>query len=91
MSVGSQRKSLCTSLRCNAKLDVAAHRVSAAFEISWRGRVRGKGEGPRENWEKVQVLWICRGVGVVPSRVLWDEYRNKGVKNDHQMMPDISA
>jgi len=33
-------------------------------------------EGPRENWEKVQVLWICRAVGVFPSRVIWDEYRN---------------
>ena len=40
-----------------------------------RGRWVGKGEGPRENWEKVQVLWICRGVGVVPSRVIRDEYR----------------
>ena len=37
---------------------------------------RGKGEAPWENWEKVQVLWICRGVGVVPSRVIRDEYRN---------------
>jgi len=34
------------------------------------------GEGPRENWEKVQVLWICRGVGVVTSRVIRDKYRN---------------
>ena len=25
-----------------------------------RGRVVGKGEGPWENWEKVQVLWICK-------------------------------
>ena len=41
-----------------------------------RGKVQGKGECPRENWEKVQVLRICRGVGVVPSRVIWDEYRN---------------
>ena len=46
----------------------------------WRGkgeggRVPGKGEGPRENWEKVQVLRICRGVGVFPSRVIRDEYR----------------
>ena len=24
-----------------------------------------KGEGPRKNWDKVQVLWICRGVEVV--------------------------
>ena len=40
-----------------------------------RGRVQGKGEGPREKWEKVQVLWICRGVGVFPSRVIRDEYR----------------
>ena len=40
-----------------------------------RGRVQGKGESPRENWKKVQVLWICRGVGVVPSRVIRDEYR----------------
>ena len=54
-------------------------------------RERGKGEGPRRNWEKVQVLWICRDVGVVPSRVLWDEYGNLGVQNDHQMMPDISS
>ena len=47
-----------------------------AMEIEWGegGRVK-KGEGPRENWEKVQVLWICRGVGVVPSRVIRDEYR----------------
>ena len=35
-----------------------------------------KGEGPWEIWEKVQVLWICRGVGVFPSRVIRDEYRN---------------
>ena len=40
-----------------------------------RGRVRGKQEGPREYWEKGQVLWICRGVGVVTSRVIRDEYR----------------
>ena len=39
------------------------------------GRVPGKGEGPQENWEKVQVLQICRGDGVVPSRVIQDEYR----------------
>jgi len=32
--------------------------------------------GPWENWEKVQVLWISRGVGVFPSRVIRDEYRN---------------
>ena len=39
-----------------------------------RGRVpgKGKGEGPRE---KVQVLWICIGVGVVMSRGIRDEYR----------------
>ena len=36
---------------------------------------RGKGEGPREDWEKVQVVRICRGVGVVTSRVIEDEYR----------------
>ena len=35
----------------------------------------GKGEGPREYWEKVQVVWICRGAGVVTSRVIRDEYR----------------
>ena len=40
-----------------------------------RGRVQGKREGLWEYWEKVQVLWICRGVGVVPSRVIRDEYR----------------
>ena len=34
-----------------------------------------RGEGPREKWEKGQVLRICRGVGVVPSRVIRDEYR----------------
>ena len=39
-----------------------------------RGKAR-KGEGPRENWEKVQVLRICRGGGVVTSRVIRDEYR----------------
>ena len=46
------------------------------------GRVQGKGEGPRANWEKVQVVWICRGVGVVPSRVIRDEYRIWGLQND---------
>ena len=40
-----------------------------------RGKAR-KGEGPRKNWEKVQVLGIPQGVGISPSRVLWDEYRN---------------
>ena len=40
-----------------------------------KGRVQGKGEGPRENWEKVQVLWICRGVVLFLSRVIRDEYR----------------
>ena len=34
-----------------------------------------KGEGLWENWEKVQVVRICRGVGVFPSRVIRDEYR----------------
>ena len=54
-----------------------SHRFQAGRAASngGRGRVVGKGEGPRENWEKVQVLWICRGVGVVPSRVIRDEYR----------------
>ena len=37
--------------------------------------VQGKGEGLRENWQKVLVLQICRGVGVFPSRVIRDEYR----------------
>ena len=32
-------------------------------------------EGPRKDWEKVQVLWICRGVGVFSSRVIRDEYK----------------
>ena len=41
-----------------------------------RGGVQGKGEGFRKNWERVQVLWICRGVGVFSSRVIRDEYRN---------------
>ena len=49
--------------------------MSTAKGKGGRGRVRGKGEGPRENWEKVQVLRICRDVGVVPSRVIRDEYR----------------
>ena len=40
-----------------------------------RGRVQGKGEGLRENWQKVLVLWICRGAGVSPSRVRRDEDR----------------
>ena len=44
-------------------------------EKGGRGRVRGKLEGPREYWEKGQVLWICRGVGVVTSRVIRNEYR----------------
>ena len=45
------------------------------------GKIKGergkawKGEDPQENWEKGQVLWICRGVGVVPSRVISDEDR----------------
>ena len=47
----------------------------SSLEKGGRGRVQGKGEGPRANWEKVQVLKICRGVGVFPSRVIRDEYR----------------
>jgi hypothetical protein len=47
-----------------------------------RGREREKGEGPQENWEKVQVLWICRGVGVFPSRVNRNKYRTWGAQND---------
>ena len=43
--------------------------------IMGRGKSEGQ-EGPREIWEKVQVLWICRGVGVVTSRVIRDKYRN---------------
>ena len=39
------------------------------------GRRGKKGEGLWENWEKGQVLWICRGAGVIPSRVIGDEYR----------------
>ena len=39
-----------------------------------RGKA-SKGEGPQENLQKVQLLRICRGVGVVPSRVIRDEYR----------------
>ena len=45
------------------------------------GKIKGergkawKGEDPQENWEKGQVLWICRSVGVVTSRVMGDEYR----------------
>ena len=50
-----------------------------------------RGEGPWENWEKVQVLRIQRGVVVFPSRVIRGEYRILGAQNDHQMMPDISA
>ena len=37
--------------------------------------VLGKREGLWEYWEKVQVLWICRGVGVVTSRGIGDKYR----------------
>ena len=37
--------------------------------------VQGKGEGLRENWQKVLVLWISRGVGVFQSRVIRDEDR----------------
>ena len=61
------------------------------------GKIKGergkacKGEGPWEHLQKVQLLRICRGVGVVPSRVFWVEYRNWGAQNDSQMMPDISS
>ena len=52
------------------------HLVHASAQKSKGKGGRGrKGEGPRENWEKVQVLWIHRGVGVFPSRVRRDEYR----------------
>ena len=40
-----------------------------------RGRVPGKGEGPWDNLQKVQLLQICRGAGVSPSRVRRDEDR----------------
>ena len=44
------------------------------WEVTFKPKA-SKGERPRENWEKVQVLWICRGVGVFPSKVIRDEYR----------------
>ena len=49
--------------------------------ISTWGKIRGergkasKGEGSRENLQKVLLLQICRGDGVSPSRVIRDEYR----------------
>ena len=52
------------------------------------GKIKGergkasKGEGPQENLQKVQLLRIHRGVGVVPSRVVQDEYRTWGAQND---------
>ena len=50
--------------------------VLSHLEDSWATIPdQGKREGPREYWEKGQVLWICRGVGVVTSRVIRDEYR----------------
>ena len=45
------------------------------------GKIKGergkasKGEGSRENLQKVLLLQICRGDGVFPSRVIRDEYR----------------
>ena len=40
-------------------------------EGGWEVGKLGRGS-PRE---KVQVLWICRGVGVFPSRVIREAYR----------------
>ena len=82
--VGNTFVSLIFKMRFKTLL---SHRFSSlewlGISISWiiqkgkggRRRVLGKGEGPRENWEKVQVLQICRGAGVVTSRVIRDEYR----------------
>ena len=52
------------------------------------GKIKGergkasKGEGPQENLQKVQLLRIHRGVGVVPSRVIQDEYQTWGAQYD---------
>ena len=46
-------------------------RVRYLLKKRERGKSEGQ-EGPWENWEKVQVLWICRGVGVVLSKVIRD-------------------
>ena len=56
--LANSQSKIASSDNCNAKIPLKV-------KEEWgRGRVRGKGEGPRENWEKVLVLWICRGVGV---------------------------
>ena len=54
-----------------------------------RGKA-SKGEGSLENLQKVLLLWICRGVGVVPSRVIQDEYRPWGAQNDHLVFSNKS-
>ena len=50
-------------------------RASRAKGITIKRGKASKGEGPQENLQKVQLLRICRGVGVVTSRVIRDEYR----------------
>ena len=50
----------------------------SGFRIRISTEERGmasKGEGPQENLQKVRVLRILTGVGVVPSRVLWGVIR----------------
>ena len=54
-----------------------------------RGKA-SKGEGPQENLQKVQLLWICRGVGVVTQRVFRGIRLLLLVENDSQLMFDIS-
>ena len=49
-----------------------------------------KGEGPQENLEKVRVLRIPRGDGVVTHSVLWGIRLLLLVENDRQLMFDIS-
>ena len=49
--------------------------ISTWGKIKWERGKAGKGEGPQENLQKVQLLRICRGVEVFTSRVIRDEYR----------------
>ena len=79
---------LCLQVACIPSHDFegakcARYQALSLFKtpISTCGKIKGergkasKGDGSRENLQKVQMLRICRGVGVFPSRVIQDEYR----------------
>ena len=76
------RETICCRCEPDFEMKPGLDRESTPLRpYFYTGKIKGergmasKGEGPQENLQKVRVLRILTGVGVVPSRVLWGVIR----------------